>query len=395
MRVAIFTDNDFDKINGVTTTLKALLRHAPDDVSPRVYTFADFGIETPEYLALASIGVPIPFYGEMQMYIPRLRELRRRLRADGVRLIHLTTPGPAGLAARYLARRGGTRLVGSFHTLLAEYVAALSGSTRLADGMRHYMRWLYGACEQVLVPSRDTYARLVADRWNAERMSVWPRGVDTVMFSPSRRSAALREQWHVCDRRRAVLYAGRLSREKGLALLRPLETLLHQRRVPFRLVIVGEGPMTPELRELCPDAVFTGRLSHDQVAVAMASADAFVFPSETDTAGNVVLEAQASGLPVIVTSAGGPQENMRHGETGFVCAPKDAHGVAQRLAELLRDDGYRTGMGAAARLYAQGRSWAASLQPVFDLYRTAIQTPAAAGDVPSALSRQPGAPSAA
>ena len=94
MRVAIFTDNDFDKINGVTTTLKALLRHAPDDVSPRVYTFADFGIDTPEYLALASIGVPIPFYGEMQMYLPRLRELRRRLRADGVRLIHLTTPAP-------------------------------------------------------------------------------------------------------------------------------------------------------------------------------------------------------------------------------------------------------------------------------------------------------------
>ena len=234
--------------------------------------------------------------------------------------------------------------------------------------MRHYMRWLYGACEQVLVPSRDTCARLVADRWNAERMSVWPRGVDTVMFSPSRRSAALREQWHVCDRRPAVLYAGRVSREKGLALLRPLETLLHQRRVPFRLVIVGEGPMTAELRALCPDAVFTGRLSHDQVAVAMASADAFVFPSETDTAGNVVLEAQASGLPVIVTSAGGPQENMRHGETGFVCAPKDAHGVAQRLAELLRDDGYRTGVGAAARRYAAGaelgRVAAARVRPV-------------------------------
>ena len=328
------------------------------------------------------------------MYVPRLRELRRRLRADGVRLIHLTTPGPAGLAARYLAWRSGAPLVGSFHTLLAEYVVALSGSEYLADGMRYYMRWLYGACEHVLVPSRDTCARLVADRWNAERLSLWPRGVDTAVFSPSRRSAALREQWHVSERRPALLYAGRVSREKGLVLLRPLETLLHQRHVPFRLVIVGEGPMSGELRELCPDAVFTGRLSHDQVAVAMASADAFVFPSETDTAGNVVLEAQASGLPVIVTSAGGPQENMRHGETGFVCAPKDAQSVAARVTELLRTDGPRVAMGAAARRYAEGRSWAASLRPVYDLYRTAMQAPAAAGDVSSGLSRQTGASAA-
>ena len=391
MRVAVFTDNDFDKTNGVTTTLKALLRHAPDDVRPRIYTFADFGIDTPDYLALASLGVPIPFYSEIQVYVPRLRELRRRLRSDGVRLIHLTTPGPAGLAARYLAPRSGARLVGSFHTLVAEYTAALSGSARLADGMRHYARWLYGTCERVLVPSRDTRARLVADRWNPERLSMWPRGVDTTIFSPCRRSAALREHWHVSDRRPALLYAGRVSREKGLAMLRPLETLLHQRRVPFRLIIVGEGPMTRELHELCPDAAFTGRLSHDQVAIAMASADVFVFPSETDSAGNVVLEAQASGLPVIVTSAGGPQEYMRHGETGFVCAPKDAHGVAERLAALLRDALFRADTAAAARRYAEGRSWPASLEPVYDLYRSALPVPVAAGDASTGVSRQTGA----
>ena len=309
------------------------------------------------------------------------------------RLIHLTTPGPAGLAARYLAPRCGTRLVGSFHTLLAEYTAALSGSARLAQAMRHYARWLYGTCERVLVPSRDTSARLIADRWKPERLSLWPRGVDTTVFSPGRRSAALREHWHVSDRRPALLYAGRVSREKGLALFRPLETLLHLGRIPFRLVIVGEGPMTRELQELCPDAAFTGRLSHDQVAVAMASADVFVFPSETDAAGNVVLEAQASGLPVIVTSAGGPQEYMRHGETGFVCAPKDAHGVAERLTYLLRNPGQRSDIGAAARRYAEGRSWPASLRPVYDLYRSTLHAPA--GDLSPEVSHHTGASSAA
>jgi glycosyltransferase involved in cell wall biosynthesis len=376
MSVAIFTDNDFDKTNGVTTTLKALLRHVPPDLRVRIYTMSAFGVDEPDYLALRSMSAPIPFYSEMRMYLPRLREFRRRLSADGIQLLHLTTPGPAGLAARYFAsRRGfnpGLRLIGSFHTNLDEYATLLSGSSRLGTVMEKYMRWLYGACERVLVPSRSTLDRLAAHGWNPERLSLWRRGVDTSIFSPARRSAALREEWRVCDRRPAVLYAGRVSREKGLQLLEPLGMLLHRSGVAHRLVVVGDGPMAAELRERCPDAVFTGRLSHNEVGTAMASADMMVFPSETDTAGNVVLEAQACGLPVVVADAGGPRENMQPGQTGYVCRPGDADHFCCRIAELLRDRRRRAAMGYAARRFAEERTWPSSLHPLYALYRSAL-----------------------
>jgi glycosyltransferase involved in cell wall biosynthesis len=370
-RVAVFTDNDFDKVNGVTTTLKALLRHAPAEVQPRIYTLSDIGVDDADYLALRSFGLPIPFYPEMAMYLPRLRAFRRHLAADGVELIHLTTPGPVGLAARYLVPRIGARLVGSFHTQLAEYTRLLSGSALLADGMRHYMRWLYGGCEHVLVPSEDTRRGLASQGWPEARLAVWPRGVDVETFSPARRSAGLRERWHVDDRRPALIYVGRLSREKGLALLPALLSRLHDRQVPHRLVVVGDGPMRAPLEAACPDAVFTGGLPHEQVAVAMASADLFVFPSATDTAGNVVLEAQACGLPVLVSDQGGPRENMRPGETGFVCRAGDVTDLVDRITELWSAV-RRARMGTSARRYAEGRSWQASLNPVYALYRAGL-----------------------
>ena len=373
MSVAIFTDNDFDKTNGVTTTLTALLRHAPPDLRLRVYTLSDLPVDEPQYLALQSMGAQIPYYREMRMYVPRLRQFRRSLAADHVELLHLTTPGPVGLAARWLGRKG-LPLVGSFHTNLGDYTAILSGSTQLGRLMDAYMRWLYGACERVLVPSRDTFARLVARRWNGDRLAIWSRGVDTARFSPARRSAALRERWRVSERQLAVLYVGRVSREKGLDLLQPLGSLLRCYYIPHRFVVVGDGPMAGELREKCPDAVFTGTLSHDDVAVAMASADLLVFPSRTDTAGNVVLEAQASGLPVLVTDAGGPQELMRHGETGYVCRAGDPEDFCWRITGLWVDPARRTEMRAAARSYAEARTWSASLEPVYDLYRTALAT---------------------
>jgi glycosyltransferase involved in cell wall biosynthesis len=219
VNVAIFTDNDFGKVNGVTTTLRAVLRHAPSDLHLRIYTAADIGVDQPDYFAPRSFGVPIPFYGEMRMYVPRLRTYLRQARRDGVSVVHLTTPGPIGLAAMYVASQTGLPMVGSFHTDLAAYTGLLSGSARLASLMREYMRWPYGKCARVFVPSEHTRTLLIGAKGRPDRIAIWTRGVDTSLFDPSRRSQALRESWHVCDKRPALVYVGRVSREKGLALL--------------------------------------------------------------------------------------------------------------------------------------------------------------------------------
>jgi glycosyltransferase involved in cell wall biosynthesis len=365
MRVAVFTDNDFDKVNGVTTTLRAVLKHAPSGIQPRIYTASDLAVATPDYLAVKSVGVGIPYCREMRIHAPRFRAFARAAAADGVSVVHVTTPGPIGLAARYVAKTLNLPLVGSFHTHLAEYATMLSGSAMAGRVVRGYMNWLYRPTRRLLVPSESTRSLLADGGFDRTRIALWTRGVDTQTFSPSRRSEVLRERWGVSDRRPALIYVGRLSREKGLALFDDLQTALFRHHVSHRFIFVGDGPMRDELKRLCPDAVFTGTLPHTDVAGMMASADLFVFPSTTDSAGNVVLEAQACGLPVIVSDQGGPSENMRAGETGFVCGARQAPSFCQAIASLVRNAEAKRSMGRAAREYALLRRWPAALAPLY------------------------------
>lgn len=368
MKVAIFTDNDFAKVNGVSTTLRAVLDHAPADVKARIYTCEPHRVARVDYVAMKGIGFGIPFYREMKVYVPPIGRFLRQAAADDIDLIHLTTPGPVGLAAMYVASALRLPMVGSFHTDLAAYTRILSGSAWLGRMMREYLRWPYGRCERIFVPSDATRQTLVRGKIDPSKIQIWRRGVSTERFTPARRSNALRERWNVGPRRLALLYAGRLSKEKGLDLLRPLSDRLRRSGIDHQLIIVGDGPMSRELAASCPDAVFTGTLPPADVATAMASADLFVFPSRTDTAGNVILEAQASGLPVLVTDEGGPQEHMFDGETGHVCA--DLRAFARRITELTWNADRRARLGARARAYAMSRDWESSLAPLYTAYRS-------------------------
>ena len=369
MKVAVFTDNDFDKINGVTTALTAVLAHAPSDIKPRIFTASRLASDHPDYLAYASVGVGIPFYPEMKMYVPHWRRYLDRVIAYGVDVIHLTTPGPMGLVALWVAAQTRLPMVGSFHTDLAAYTRLLSGSERLGALMGEYMRWMYGRCARVLVPSEATRLLMQNAKMSPEQLAVWTRGVDTMLFSPDKRSEQLRAEWRASDERPLLLYVGRISREKGLAMLPLLQDALRARGVNHQLVVAGEGPMQRELADQCHDAIFTGPLGRDMVSRVFASADIFVFPSETDTAGNVVLEAQASGLPVVVSDRGGPKENLRPGLSGQVCTGQNPHVWAEAVARYFGSPDVRRAAAAEARAYALTRRWDVALAPLYDSYR--------------------------
>ena len=378
MNVAIFTDNDFDKVNGVTTTLTAALRWAPADLRLRIYTASTLSVDTPEYLALRSFSVPIPFFGEMRMYVPRLGEYLARARADQIDVIHLTTPGPVGLAALYVAWQLNLPVVGSFHTDLAACTSLLSGSRRLGALMGEYMRWPYGRCRRILAPSHHTRELFIQAKGDPKKVEVWPRGVDIALFAPEKRSAQLRGDWHVADNRPALLYVGRVSSEKGLDMLPVLSRRLHTLHCEHRFIIAGDGPMIQELKREMPDAVFTGVLSREAVAAAFASSDLFVFPSRTDTAGTVVLEAQAGGVPVVISGEGGPRENMVAGKTGLVCHTDNPTQWARLIADLLRDRGRHAAMVKGARDYAMTRGWEEALQTLYRAYRDVVSSPTTA-----------------
>jgi glycosyltransferase involved in cell wall biosynthesis len=384
MNVAIFTDNDFDPLNGVTTALRAALERQSQGLRLRVYTASALGVDAPDYLALAAPGLPVPFCGDVRVYLPRIGPFLRHARGDRIDIVQFTSPGPVGVAALRVASGLGVPMIGSFHTDLAACASALSGSRTLSSWIGAYTRWLYSRCSRVLVPSEHTRGVLVGGGTEPDRVDVWPAGVNTDLFSPHRRTLRLRERWHVAENRPALLYVGRLSREKGVDTLPGIQDRLHALGIQHRFVLVGEGPLREELRSRMPDAVFTGVLVGAALAEVYASADFFVFPSRTDTTGNAVLEAQASGLPVAVSDAGGPREYILPGRTGIVCPGDNPAEWAAQIAGVLRPRLLRCEMGRAARDYAVTRDWDSALHPLFRAYRDV----AAAGVLVPAAQRE-------
>jgi glycosyltransferase involved in cell wall biosynthesis len=244
-----------------------------------------------------------------------------------------------------------------------------------------FMRRLYEPCRPLLVPSHAALDTLLLAGYRAAQLQVWPRGVDTLQFSPERRSDWLRWLWGIDDRRPAIAYVGRLSREKGLHLLPLIQRELAVWGVAHRLVVVGDGPMGAELRARCPDAAFLGERPHDEVAVALASADVLLFPSATDTLGNVVLEAQACGLPVVVSDCGGPQEQVVYGRTGLVARADVAVEFADAIRRIVRDRGTLRDMSRQARAYALTRKWDLAIRPLVLAWHKAARAGAAARHV--------------
>jgi glycosyltransferase involved in cell wall biosynthesis len=178
------------------------------------------------------------------------------------------------------------------------------------------------------------------------------------------------------------VYLGRVSREKNLAAFVAVDERLRAERQPHRLVFVGDGPMRAEIERRLPEAIVTGAIPHERVGEYLASADVFAFPSRTDTAGNAVLEAQASGLPAVVGDEGGPRENVSPGRTAIVTDARDDRTFADAVARLVRDRALAAELGAAARAFALTRDWLSELEPLFATYRQ-LTAPASAAATPA------------
>jgi glycosyltransferase involved in cell wall biosynthesis len=269
----------------------------------------------------------------------------------------------------------GVPVIGTYHTDFPSYARALTGDAELEHAARSFMHWYYGQMDAVAVPSPSTARDLAQLGLDSRALHVVGRGVDTDRFRPARRDAALRVAWGD-PRKHHLLYAGRISKEKNLACLATAFRTLCQTRNDVKLIVVGDGPyreeMAAELRNC--DAVFPGVLRGLDLAAAYATCDLFVFPSETDTLGVVLLEAQASGLPVIVSPHGGPKDCMVDGVTGRVVNPMDASNLAEAICDLLRDPRRLTMMGEAARQHAGRHTPAAS----FDAFWRFCRAPTSA-----------------
>lgn len=368
MRIALICETFLPDVNGVTTTLCRLLEYLQYQ-GHDVLLFAPHG--APSSYAGAEVvplnGMPLPLYPEVKLTPPQ-PGLTARLQRFQPDLVHLVGPVVLGAIVPGIVRRLGLPLIASYHTDFGAY-SQHYGFGFLKHGVNAWLRWIHNRCRINLCPSRFTMNVLRAAGFR--RLRIWGRGVDIERFHPRYRSEAWRAAVGVQPGERVVLYVGRVAAEKRVDLLP--EAI---RGLPnTRLVIVGDGPFRFELQRRCAGLPvhFTGYLKGDDLATAYASADVFVFTSDTDTFGQVVQEAMASALPVVAARAGGALDLIHHGQNGYLFTPGIVSDLRSRLREVLANDERRLAQGTVGRAIAEQRSWPRVMQELMGYYAQVLR----------------------
>ncbi len=373
MRIALFTDTYLPTVNGVARTLGSLVAHAADRgheiglVTPAVSPTPAPGTVFHHQLP----GVSLPMYPELQLAWPLDRVGRGQLEAFHPDLVHAATESTVGWSGRAWALQTGVPLVTSFHTDWPAYLAGY-GFGGLENPVWHALQLFHGAARMTFCPSTSTRDQLL--RWGFRHaVRIWSRGVDTDFFSPARRREEVRREL-APGAEKILLYVGRLAPEKRLDVLLKAFPLIRAGFGPgVFLAVVGDGPWKEELEADAPEGVvFLGYRTGIPLAEAYAAADLFAFPSDTETFGNVVAEALASGLPVVAPARGGVVDSVIPGRTGLLVPPRDPEAFAAAALALLEDEDLRAALGRGARALALERRWEAVLDLLLADYREAL-----------------------
>jgi glycosyltransferase involved in cell wall biosynthesis len=361
---AWFTDT-LEDVNGVANTIRKMTAAgvAAGEELIVITSRRDLKIDDIPIKNFRPIGeFELPEYELQRLSFPPILQILDYVQREQFTEIIISTPGPIGLTGLLAAKMLNLQTSGIYHTDIPEYVRILTDDRFLESLAWSYMQWLYGQVDTVFVNS-EQYRKCWIDRGFApEKLKILPRGLDTDLFHPARRDPASWQRFGVNGSGVRLLYVGRISREKDLDVLAAAYDKVRAAGQPVQLFLVGHGPYSEALAAALPDAVFLGYLTGEPLAIAYASADIFVFPSTTDTFGNVVIEAQASGLPVIVSDLGGPKELVEDGVNGLVTKAHDVEDVARAITLLASDQKMRARMAEKARQSVVDRSWPGAFQ---------------------------------
>lgn len=380
IRVALFTGAYNHIADGVSLTLNRLVDYLGNN-GVEVVVFAP-SISDP-VLDHAGTLVEIPSASapgrpDYRVAIGLTPASRSKLEAFDPDIIHIATPDFLGRSALQYARKHSIPVVASYHTHFSSYLKYYKLGF-IEGALWKYLQWFYGNCEQIYVPS-ESMASVLRSHGITDGLLDWPRGVETNRFSPEKRSENWRASMGFAPGDVVIAFVGRLVWEKGLDVFAESIGQLRARRLNPKSIIVGDGPTRADLMTRLPDTVFAGHLEGDELATAYASSDVFLFPSETETFGNVTLEAMASGLPAVCADATGSSTLVQHGETGFLAEPKNVSVFADYLQRLITDSDLRHSMSVASRKKALKYDWDAVLSKIPRYYRQLLADLAAPAD---------------
>jgi glycosyltransferase involved in cell wall biosynthesis len=370
MRIALFTETFLPKIDGIVTRLRHTVEHLQRN-GDRVLVFSpDGGLREYKGAKIHGVsGIPLPMYPELKLAIPR-PSIRRALERFKPDLIHVVNPAVLGVGGIYYAKTLNIPLVASYHTHLPQYLQHY-GLGSLEGLLWELLKLAHNQAQLNLCTSTAMVQELV-DR-GIERVDLWQRGVDTEMFQPHLASKQMRSRLSNGNPDNPLLlYVGRVSAEKQIDQIKPVLEAIPE----AHLAIVGDGPHREALEAhfAGTQTHFVGYLQGLELASAFASADAFIFPSRTETLGLVLLEAMAAGCPVVAAASGGIPDIVTDGVNGYLFDPNDAEGAITATQRLLEAKAEREQLRYNARQEAERWGWAAATCQLQDYYRTVVSS---------------------
>ena len=364
-RKAWVTDTISD-VNGVAVTIRMLAAAAQRSGKPLTVlsSVADLPAGDIDIKNFEPVGTfTMPEYEHQQIAFPPFLHVIEYMERQKFSEVFISTPGPMGLVGLAAAKLLGLRTVGIYHTDFPAYVRMLTQDVNLEQMTQRFMSWFYEQMDTIFVPSEAYRSQLVRNGFDRRKLLIMERGVDLDRFNPGYRQGRFWREMGLDDGP-VILYVGRISREKNIDALAAAFKQLVERGAKANLAIVGDGPYLEELRRRHgsdPRITFTGFLGGEELSRAYASADLFVFPSTTDTFGNVVLEAQASGVPVIVSDRGGPADIVRARDSGVIVNVAEPAALVEAIARLLADPHQRLELSRRGLQNAAESSWPAVL----------------------------------
>jgi glycosyltransferase involved in cell wall biosynthesis len=377
LRLSVVTETWPPEINGVSLTLSRLVRglcarnHQVQLIRPR-QTRVDQALRHSGFEEVLMRGMPIPRYPELKLGLPSKRALVQAWTLRRPDLVHIATEGPLGWSALQAARRLRLPVTSDFRTNFHAY-SQHYGVGWLRKPIVAYLRKFHNLTRLTMVPTQALRLELMAGGFH--NVQVVARGVDTDLFRPGRRSEDLRAQWGAHAHSLVLLVVGRLAAEKNLDMVLRAFEAMQTAHPDVKLVFVGDGPLRESLRQRCPQAVFAGMRRHEELAAYYASADLFLFPSVTETFGNVTIEALASGLPVLAFDTAAAADWVHHDGNGWLVPLGDAEAFPALAARLAREPGRLAQASALACAQVAQLDWQQIALQVEALFLQTLGTP--------------------
>ncbi|PSQ88119.1 MAG: glycosyl transferase family 1 [Bacteroidetes bacterium QH_2_63_10] len=389
-RVAFFAGAYNHIADGVSLTLNRLVDYLErQGVAVRVFapTVDDPAIEDHAGTLVPVPSVPVPGRSEYRLSLGISPSARQALNEFAPTLYHIATPDLLGRHALSFAQSTDVPVVASYHTHFSSYLKYYHLGL-LKTPVWSYLRSFYNQCRQIYVPT-VAIAEVLRDHGISDGLRLWRRGVDADQFSPVHRSEAWRRAHGIGDDEVVVAIVSRLVWEKGLDAYAQVIERLERQNIPHHSLVVGDGPAREALEARLPNATFTGFLEGDALARVYASSDLFLFPSDTETFGNVTLEAMASGLPTVCADAAGSRDLVDDGTTGRLCPPGDVDVFTEAVRTLIANDSLRNQMSTAAHERAQDFTWTSVLRRMNRYYGEVLEPAPSWSSLPLAPSVVP------